>query len=49
MDFRDYAYVQAIADYKTISRAAEALYISQPSLTKFLQKLDCLLYTSRCV
>ncbi|MEW4412967.1 LysR family transcriptional regulator [Clostridium sp. AN503] len=45
MDFRDYAYVQAIADYKTISRAAEALYISQPSLTKFLQKLEAQLET----
>lgn len=40
MDFRDYEYVQAIARYKTISKAAEALYISQPSLSKFLQKLE---------
>lgn len=40
MDFRDYTYIQAIAQYKTISKAAEALYISQPSLSKFLQKLE---------
>lgn len=40
MDFRDYTYVQAIAQYGNISRAAEALYISQPSLSKFLQKLE---------
>lgn len=40
MDFRDFSYVQAIAQYKTISKAAEALYISQPSLSKFLQKLE---------
>ena len=40
MDFRDFSYVQAIAKYKTISKAAEMLYISQPSLTKFLQKLE---------
>ena len=40
MDFRDYTYVQMIAQYKTFSRAADALYISQPSLSKFLQKLE---------
>lgn len=40
MDFRDFTYVQAIAKYQTISKAADALYISQPSLTKFLQKLE---------
>lgn len=40
MDFRDYTYVQAIAKYKTISKAADALYISQPSLSKFLQSLE---------
>ena len=26
MDFRDYTYVQMIAQYKTISRAADAVY-----------------------
>lgn len=46
MDFRDFAYVQAIAQYKTISKAAEALYISQPSLSKFLQNLEKKLGTS---
>ena len=40
MDFRDYTYVQGIAQWGNISKAAEALYISQPSLSKFLQKLE---------
>lgn len=40
MDFRDYTYVQAIARCGNISKAAESLYISQPSLSKFLQKLE---------
>lgn len=40
MDFRDYSYVQAIAEHGNISNAAEALYISQPSLSKFLSKLE---------
>lgn len=40
MDFRDYTYIQGIAQWGNISKAAEALYISQPSLSKFLQKLE---------
>lgn len=40
MDFRELRYIQAIAEYQTISRAAEALYLSQPSLSLFLQKLE---------
>ncbi len=40
MDFRDHIYVQAIAQYGNISSAAKALFISQPSLSKFLQKLE---------
>ena len=37
---QDYTYVQAIARCGNISKAAESLYISQPSLSKFLQKLE---------
>ncbi len=40
MDFRELSYVCAIEKYKTISGAAEHLYISQPSLSIFLQKLE---------
>ena len=40
MDFRDLTYVIAIAKYQNITRAAESLYISQPTLTKFLQHLE---------
>ena len=40
MDFRELTYICAIAKYQTISRAAQALYISQPSLSIFLQKLE---------
>ncbi|MGE4528416.1 MAG: LysR family transcriptional regulator [Rhodospirillaceae bacterium] len=40
MNFRDLSYVLAIAEHKTISRAAEALCISQPSLSRFLSNLE---------
>ena len=40
MDFRQLQYVLAIAREGTILQAAKALYISQPSLTKFLQGLE---------
>ena len=40
MDFKDLSYVIAIAEQQNITRAAEALFISQPTLTKFLQKLE---------
>lgn len=40
MDVRDYEYIVAIADYGNISRAAASLYISQPALTKFLQRTE---------
>lgn len=40
MDFRDMSYVLAIARYGSITKAANALYIGQPTLTKFLQKLE---------
>ncbi len=40
MDFRQLQYVLAIAREGTILQAAKVLYISQPSLTKFLQGLE---------
>ena len=40
MDFKDLTYVLAIAKYQNITKAAESLYITQPTLTKFLQNLE---------
>ena len=40
MDFRELSYVAAIAQYQNITRAAEALYVSQPTLSKFLKALE---------
>lgn len=36
----NYEYFLKIAEYRSISRAAESLYVSQPSLTKYLQRLE---------
>lgn len=43
MDFRDLTYISAIAQHQSISKAANALYISQPTLSKFLQNTEHLL------
>ncbi|MBQ9419549.1 MAG: LysR family transcriptional regulator [Synergistaceae bacterium] len=40
MDFRELSYVAAVAKYQNITKAAEALYISQPNLSKFLSNLE---------
>lgn len=40
MNLRELEYLTAIAKHGTISRAAEALYISQPTLSIFLRKLE---------
>lgn len=40
MDFKDFAYVLAIAKYQNITKAADSLYVTQPTLTKFLQNLE---------
>jgi len=40
MDFRELNYVLAIAKYQNITKAAEALYVSQPTLSKFLIGLE---------
>ena len=40
MDFRELSYVMAIAQHRNITRAAEALFVSQPTLSKFLKTLE---------
>lgn len=40
MESREVRYIAAIAQYKSISKAAEALYISQPSLSKYLKNVE---------
>ncbi len=40
MDFRELSYLTAIAKYQNITKAAEALFISQPGLSKFLTNLE---------
>ncbi|MBQ4506339.1 MAG: LysR family transcriptional regulator [Firmicutes bacterium] len=40
MDIKEYTYVLAIVDNGNISKAAQALYISQPSLSIFLKNLE---------
>ena len=40
MDFRELNYVIAIAEYQNLSKASEHLYVSQPTLTKFLKTLE---------
>lgn len=40
MDFKELKYVLSIAKYKNLTRAAESLYIGQPTLSKFLVSLE---------
>lgn len=40
MSSRDFDYFMAIAETGSISKAAERLYISQPSLSKYLKRLE---------
>lgn len=40
MDFRDLTYIRAIAEHQSITKAANALYISQPTLSKFLLQTE---------
>jgi len=37
---KNHHYFQIIAEYRSITRAAEKLYISQPSLSKYLKRLE---------
>ena len=39
MDLKEARYILAIAHYKSIGKAAKALFISQPSLSKYLKNL----------
>lgn len=40
MELKDVDYVLAVAQYRNISLAAQALYISQPALSKYLSNLE---------
>jgi DNA-binding transcriptional LysR family regulator len=40
MDFRELTYVTAVADCKSVTAAAKKLYISQPSLSYILSKVE---------
>lgn len=40
MDFRTLSYVMAIAKHQNITKAAETLYVGQPTLSKFLMTLE---------
>lgn len=40
MLYKNYDYFLKIVEYRSISQAAEHLYVSQPSLTKYLQRLE---------
>lgn len=40
MDLKEARYILAIAKHKSISKAADSLFISQPSLSKYLKNLE---------
>ena len=40
MDFRDLVYISAIAEHQSITKAANALFVSQPTLSKFLLQTE---------
>ena len=40
MYFKNYNYFLAIVENGGLTRAAEALYLSQPSLSKYVKKLE---------
>lgn len=40
MDFRELTYIMAIAKHQNITKAAESLYVGQPTLSKFLIGLE---------
>ncbi|HHU01929.1 MAG TPA: LysR family transcriptional regulator [Christensenellaceae bacterium] len=43
MDFRDLQYIVAIAQHQSLTKAAEALYVTQPTLSKFVKQTEQLL------
>lgn len=40
MDFRQLQYINAVAEFQSITKAAASLYISQPSLSHFISKTE---------
>ncbi len=40
MDFKELNYIIAICDYSNITKAANATFVSQPALTKFLKSIE---------
>ena len=40
MDFRELTYITAVADYHSVTEAAKKLYISQPSLSYIISKVE---------
>jgi DNA-binding transcriptional LysR family regulator len=40
MNIKDFTYITAIVDCGSYSKAAEALYISQPSLSAYIRNLE---------
>ena len=40
MVFRNYEYFAAIVEAGSLTRAAEQLYISQPSLSQYVKRLE---------
>ena len=40
MDFREMEYFSVIAKTQNLTRAAEILYVGQPTLSKFLQRMN---------
>ena len=45
MEYRDFEYVLTIYQEKSLSKAAEKLYITQPALSIFLTRLETQLQT----
>lgn len=40
MNIKEFDYILCIAKHQNITKAAQELYISQPTLSKYLQKLE---------
>lgn len=40
MDFREYKYVVTIAKWQSVTKAAQELYVSQPTLSKFVKNIE---------
>ena len=40
LEFKDIDYILAVSEYKTISAAAEKLFISQPALSRYINGLE---------